>query len=238
MKTPRIRLRRRCRRCRSICSWRWCWWRGRKACFRRLADERVARGLAQGLARHRRSPRVVVNAALLIFLALVPVYAALAGDPFAMTLFSRILIMAIAALSLNLIMGFGGMVSFGHAAYLGIGGYAVGILAKEGIGSGFVQWPVAIAASALYALGGRRAVPAHPRRLFHHDHARFRADGLLRRQRARPLRRRRRPDHLSPQPVRRVSISTTRRCSTICASACCWRAFIWSGASSIRASVW
>ena len=49
-------------------------------------------------------------------------------------------------------MGFGGMVSFGHAAYLGIGGYAVGILAKEGIGSGFVQWPVAIAASALYAL--------------------------------------------------------------------------------------
>ena len=74
------------------------------------------------------------------------------GDSFAMTLFSRILIMAIAALSLNLIMGFGGMVSFGHAAYLGIGGYAVGILAKEGIGSGFVQWPVAIAASALYAL--------------------------------------------------------------------------------------
>jgi branched-chain amino acid transport system permease protein len=49
-------------------------------------------------------------------------------------------------------MGFGGMVSFGHAAYLGIGGYAVGILAKEGIASGFVQWPVAIAAAALYAL--------------------------------------------------------------------------------------
>jgi branched-chain amino acid transport system permease protein len=49
-------------------------------------------------------------------------------------------------------MGFGGMVSFGHAAYLGIGGYAVGILAKEGIGSGFVQWPIAIGAAALYAL--------------------------------------------------------------------------------------
>jgi branched-chain amino acid transport system permease protein len=44
------------------------------------------------------------------------------------------------------------MVSFGHAAYLGIGGYAVGILAREGIASGFVQWPVAIAASAFYAL--------------------------------------------------------------------------------------
>ena len=98
------------------------------------------------------TPRVAINAALLIILALVPIYARLTGDPFVMTLFTRILIMALAALSLNLIMGFGGMVSFGHAAYLGIGGYAVGILAKEGIGSGFVQWPAAIAASALYAL--------------------------------------------------------------------------------------
>jgi branched-chain amino acid transport system permease protein len=60
---------------------------------------------------------------------------------------------ALAAVSLNLIMGFGGMVSFGHAAYLGIGGYVVGILAKEGVGSGFVQWPLAIAVSGLFALG-------------------------------------------------------------------------------------
>ncbi len=97
-------------------------------------------------------PRVAINAGLVLILALVPVYAALTGDTFATTLFTRILILALAALSLNLIMGFGGMVSFGHAAYLGIGGYAVGILAKEGIGSGFVQWPVAVAASALFAL--------------------------------------------------------------------------------------
>jgi branched-chain amino acid transport system permease protein len=83
---------------------------------------------------------------------LVPVYAALTGDTFVVTLFTRVLILAMAALSLNLIMGYGGMVSFGHAAYLGIGGYAVGILSKEGIYSGFVQWPVAIGASALYAL--------------------------------------------------------------------------------------
>ena len=53
-----------------------------------------------------------------------------------MSLFTRIVILALAAVSLNLIMGYGGMVSFGHAAYLGIGGYAVGILAKEGITSG------------------------------------------------------------------------------------------------------
>jgi branched-chain amino acid transport system permease protein len=44
------------------------------------------------------------------------------------------------------------MMSFGHAAYLGIGGYAVGILAHEGIFSGLVQWPVALAVSALFAL--------------------------------------------------------------------------------------
>jgi len=51
-----------------------------------------------------------------------------------------------------LILGYGGMVSFGHAVYLGIGGYAVGILAQEGVSSGFVQWPIAILVSALFAL--------------------------------------------------------------------------------------
>jgi branched-chain amino acid transport system permease protein len=45
------------------------------------------------------------------------------------------------------------MVSFGHAAYLGIGGYVVGILAYEGIPSGFVQWPLALLLSGLFALG-------------------------------------------------------------------------------------
>jgi branched-chain amino acid transport system permease protein len=98
------------------------------------------------------NPRGAVSVGLLVILALLPIYASLTGNVFAMTLFTRIIIMAIAAVSLNLIMGYGGMVSFGHAAYLGIGGYAVGILWKEGITSGFVQWPVAIGASALFAL--------------------------------------------------------------------------------------
>jgi branched-chain amino acid transport system permease protein len=98
------------------------------------------------------APRTVLTGALLAVLALLPLYAMLSGNSFALTLFTRVLILAIGAVSLNLIMGYGGMVSFGHAAYLGIGGYAVGILAKEGVGSGLVQWPVAIAVSALYAL--------------------------------------------------------------------------------------
>ena len=107
--------------------------------------------------RHRRRPlrlffRFLALLLLVLMLALVPVYAALIGNYFLMSLFTRIVILAMAAVSLNLIMGFGGMVSFGHAAYLGIGGYAIGILAKEGINSGFLQWPLALAMSALFAL--------------------------------------------------------------------------------------
>src|SRR6195256_1133689 len=98
------------------------------------------------------TPRNVIVAALLIFLTAVPVYAAASGNVFLMTLFTRVIILATAATSLNLILGYGGMVSFGHAVYLGVGGYAVGILAHEGVGSGFVQWPAAIAVSALFAL--------------------------------------------------------------------------------------
>src|ERR1044072_9061152 len=99
-----------------------------------------------------RDPRTAIIAALLLFLALLPVYVALGGNSFLLSLFTRIIILALAATSLNLIMGFGGMVSFGHAVYLGIGGYVIGILAFEGISSGFVQWPLAILISALFAL--------------------------------------------------------------------------------------
>jgi branched-chain amino acid transport system permease protein len=98
------------------------------------------------------TPRNLAAAALLAALALLPLYVQLSGNQFALTLFTRIVILALAAVSLNLILGFGGMMSFGHAAYLGIGGYAVGILAHENVYSGFVQWPVALAASALFAL--------------------------------------------------------------------------------------
>ncbi|MGH6664205.1 MAG: branched-chain amino acid ABC transporter permease, partial [Pseudolabrys sp.] len=98
------------------------------------------------------SLRTVVIVALVAALVLLPVYSELAGNRFVLSLFTRIVILALAAVSLNLILGYGGMMSFGHAACLGIGGYAVGMLAHEGIFSGFVQWPVALAASALFAL--------------------------------------------------------------------------------------
>jgi branched-chain amino acid transport system permease protein len=60
-------------------------------------------------------------------------------------LFSRILIYALAAVSLDLILGYGGMVSFGHAAFFGAGAYVVGILAFHGIeGSAVINWPFVI----------------------------------------------------------------------------------------------
>ena len=102
--------------------------------------------------RNQLSVRTIAVIALLLVLALLPIYVELTGSPFVLTLFTRIVILALAAVSLNLILGYGGMMSFGHAAYLGIGGYAVGMLTHEGIFSGFVQWPVALAASALFAL--------------------------------------------------------------------------------------
>ena len=97
------------------------------------------------------TPRNLAVAGVIAFLVLLPIYAHAITNLFLLSLFTRIIILAMAAVSLNLIMGFGGMVSFGHAAYIGIGGYAVGILAYEGIASGFVQWPLAIAVSALFA---------------------------------------------------------------------------------------
>jgi branched-chain amino acid transport system permease protein len=98
------------------------------------------------------SQRDVVVAVLFFCLLVVPVYTGVTGNPFLLSVFTRIVILAIAAVSLNLLMGYGGMVSFGHAAYIGVGGYVVGILASEGVTSGFVQWPLALAVSALFAL--------------------------------------------------------------------------------------
>jgi branched-chain amino acid transport system permease protein len=88
--------------------------------------------------------------AVLALLALPPFVLAI-GEPFYLDLSRRILILAIAAVSLNLILGYGGLVSFGHAAYLGIGAYAVGILGFYGIGNGWIHVLVAVAASALVA---------------------------------------------------------------------------------------
>jgi len=100
----------------------------------------------------RLNGRSLAAVAALAGLALVPVVAAAADAPFYTGLFARIMIFALAAVSLDLILGYGGLISFGHAAYLGIGAYAVGILSYHGIGNGFVHFAVAFLAAALAAL--------------------------------------------------------------------------------------
>jgi len=90
-----------------------------------------------------------VAALIVLLLLAVPVYANLASEPFALTFFSRVLVFALAAISLNLILGYGGMVSFGHALYLGLGAYAVGILAQNGITNGWVQLAATVVVCAL-----------------------------------------------------------------------------------------
>jgi branched-chain amino acid transport system permease protein len=87
---------------------------------------------------------------VLLVLALLPLL--LGGAPFYIGVVSRAMILAIAAMSLNLILGYGNMFSFGHAVYIGIGGYAVGICAYYDVFDGFIQWPIGLALSALVAL--------------------------------------------------------------------------------------
>ena len=86
---------------------------------------------------------------LLAVLVAVPPVAQALDETFYIGLASRILIFALAATSLNLILGFGGLVSFGHAAFLGIGAYTVGILMHHGVSSGWVAWPLAVVMAPL-----------------------------------------------------------------------------------------
>jgi branched-chain amino acid transport system permease protein len=98
------------------------------------------------------APRTIAVAVLLVLLAAVPLLSQALAQPYYVTLATRIVIYALAASSLNLIMGYGGMVSVGHALYFGLGAYAVGILSFHGIFGGWVHLLVAVCAAALVAL--------------------------------------------------------------------------------------
>lgn len=111
-----------------------------------MADPRPAPSLLQ----HSLNLRWTLP--LLAALCALPWVATALGDSFYVTLATRILVFALAATSLNLILGFGGMVSFGHAAFVGVGAYTVGILMQHGISSAWLAWPLAMAVSALLAL--------------------------------------------------------------------------------------
>jgi branched-chain amino acid transport system permease protein len=90
----------------------------------------------------------------LIFLAfaLFPVFAAAGAENYLLDLVTRMMIFGIAALALDLIVGYGALISFGHAAFVGIGAYAVGILSAHGINDALITLPVALLAASLFAL--------------------------------------------------------------------------------------
>ncbi|WP_226781741.1 branched-chain amino acid ABC transporter permease [Oceaniglobus trochenteri] len=108
-----------------------------------------------------------LNAAVVAGLVAFPLWALWMDEPFLITLATRAVILALAGVGLNIALGLGGLVSLGHAAFFGIGGYAMGILAShaqayapimewpfliEGTKSMPVIWIVAMLAAALAAL--------------------------------------------------------------------------------------
>ena len=74
------------------------------------------------------------------------------GAEFYLSFASRIVVFAIAATSLNLLLGYGGMVSLGHTAFFGLGAYATGILLSEGVQSAALHGVVTVAVVAVAAL--------------------------------------------------------------------------------------
>ena len=105
-----------------------------------------------------------VVAAVGLLFALLPILAAALGQEYLISLFTRIVIYAIAAVSLDLLIGYAGLISLGHAAFVGLGAYAVGILYQHsfeglplfgmlpGSENALVVWPLAILTAAVFAV--------------------------------------------------------------------------------------
>lgn len=100
----------------------------------------------------RERAKVLLPAILFLLLALAPLAISLGMPAGWLALLTRALIFAIAALSLDLILGVGGLVSFGHAAFLGIGAYVTGIMITEGRSEALAILPVILAVCALFGV--------------------------------------------------------------------------------------
>ncbi|NJD26272.1 MAG: branched-chain amino acid ABC transporter permease [Betaproteobacteria bacterium] len=88
----------------------------------------------------------------LVALVALPAALTALGQEFYIGFATRVLIFALAASSLNLVLGFGGMVSLGHAAFFGIGAYTAAICQQAGINEALFAFPAAMAAAGLFAL--------------------------------------------------------------------------------------
>jgi branched-chain amino acid transport system permease protein len=93
----------------------------------------------------REWPFILVLAALALAVPLL-------GDTYYTKFATRVAIYGMAALSVDILLGYAGLVSFGHAAFYGVGAYATGMLINAGVASGFVVLPAAVIAAAVAAL--------------------------------------------------------------------------------------
>jgi branched-chain amino acid transport system permease protein len=88
----------------------------------------------------------------LVLLLVFPLVAPALNLDFYVSFVRRVLIFALAATSLNFILGYGGMVALGHAAFFGAGAYAVAMLSVQGISQALIAWPVAMLVAGALAL--------------------------------------------------------------------------------------
>jgi branched-chain amino acid transport system permease protein len=114
-----------------------------------LSGERPA---IAGAGPHPMRRRLWVSLGIMLIFVMLPTAAAYFSEPFYVTLVSRILIFALAAVGLNLVLGYGAMVSLGHALYIGIGAYAVGILSFYGISNGWLHLGAALGVGLIAAV--------------------------------------------------------------------------------------
>ena len=99
-----------------------------------------------------RAARFNVGVALMFaVLALVPFAAAFGPESYVLGLVTRVMVFAIAALAVDFLCGFGGLVTFGHAAFVGIGAYTVAIAGAHGVTDMTVTLPLALIVSAAFA---------------------------------------------------------------------------------------
>jgi branched-chain amino acid transport system permease protein len=115
--------------------------------------EPSAQAAAALQTRRTRAPsRHLLPGLIFGLLLLAPVAAAFGAEGYLLSLLTRVMIFAIAAVALDLILGYGALVSFGHAAFLGIGAYAAGILQSHGIDDLALHLGAALAVAAIFAL--------------------------------------------------------------------------------------
>ena len=102
-------------------------------------------------ARALRPARDILPMLIFLVFALLPIVASLTARQYLLDVGARMMVFAVAAVALDLLVGYAGLISFGHAAFIGLGAYAVGILAAHGINDALVALPAAIAVSMLFA---------------------------------------------------------------------------------------